>query len=222
MGYRTVYHAYPTGNIGTIALQGATNNLKTVVVKAMRQSIGMGQEGMVVDIQNSDLNKIGTATDVLRELPRVNVSSDGAVSVFAKGSPLIYINNRVIRSTQELLQLKSDNIRNVEIITSPGARYGATTQSVIRIRTIRRQDDGWSGQSYTTVSYNRWWTATEYLSSVHDRARPRFSVSSGGATRDPQARTTISPTPSTAPSRFSSSRQPPSSTVSGVLRLRWV
>ena len=87
VGYRTMYHAYPTGNIGTIALQGSTNNLKTVVVKAMRQSIKMGQEGMVVDIQNSDLNKIGTATDVLRELPRVNVSSDGAVSVFAKGSP---------------------------------------------------------------------------------------------------------------------------------------
>ena len=27
VGYRTMYHAYPTGNIGTIALQGATNNL---------------------------------------------------------------------------------------------------------------------------------------------------------------------------------------------------
>ena len=64
VGYRTMYHAYPTGNIGTIALQGSTNNLKTVVVKAMRQSIKMGQEGMVVDIQNSDLNKIGTAPDV--------------------------------------------------------------------------------------------------------------------------------------------------------------
>ncbi len=183
VGYRTMYHAYPTGNIGTIALQGATNNLKTVVVKAMRQSIKMGQEGMVVDIQNSDLNKIGTATDVLRELPRVNVSSDGAVSVFAKGSPLIYINNRAIRSTQELQQLKSDNIKNVEIITSPGARYGATTQSVIRIKTIRRQDEGWSGQSYTTASYNRWWAASEYLSSAYRQGKTEVFGELGGHTR---------------------------------------
>ena len=183
VGYRTMYHAYPTGNIGTIALQGSTNNLKTVVVKAMRQSIKMGQEGMVVDIQNSDLNKIGTATDVLRELPRVNVSSDGAVSVFAKGSPLIYINNRPIRSNQELQQLKSDNIKNVEIITSPGARYGATTRSVIRIKTLRRQDEGWSGQSYTTATYNRWWGASEYLSSAYRQGKTEVFGEVWGQTR---------------------------------------
>ena len=120
---------------------------------------------------------------MLRELPRVNVSSDGAVSVFAKGSPLIYINNRAIRSTQELQQLKSDNIKNVEIITSPGARYGATTQSVIRIKTIRRQDEGWSGQSYTTASYNRWWAASEYLSSAYRQGKTEVFGELGGHTR---------------------------------------
>lgn len=221
VGYRTMYHVYPTGNIGTIALQGATNNLKTVVVKAMRQSIKMGQEGMVVDIQNSDLNKIGTASDVLRELPRVNVSSDGAVSVFAKGSPLIYINNRAIRSTQELQQLKSDNIKNVELsprrvpaMVPLPSRSSALRPSAVRTRAgaVRA-----TPPLRTTVGGQRQSISRRPTA----RARPRSSANSGD-THDPQARTPTSPTPSTGLSRFSSSRQLPSSTAPRALRLRWV
>lgn len=167
IGYRTVFAKYSTGKIGTITLNETTIHLGGVKVKAMRQNIKMGQEGMVVDIQNSELRKIGTATDVLREMPRVDVGNDGSVSVFAKGSPLIYINNRQVRDMLELKQLKSDNIKDVEIITSPGAKYSASVQSVIRIKTIRRQGEGWSGETYTTATYNKWWGATEYLTSTY-------------------------------------------------------
>lgn len=167
VGYQTIFRTFNTGMIGAIILPKNTINLKVVEVKAMRKNIKMGQDGMVVDIEHSDLNKIGTATDVLREMPRVDVSSDGAVSVFAKGSPLIYINNRQVRDMNELLQLKSDNIKNVEIITAPGAKYDASVKSVIRIRTIRRQGEGWSGENYTTTKFNKWWGGSQYISSTY-------------------------------------------------------
>ena len=167
VGYRTAFHSYNTGMIGTIVLHENTINLKGVKVKAMRQNIKLGQEGMLVDIEHSELNKIGTATDVLREMPRIDVSSDGTVNVFAKGSPLIYINNRQVNDLKELHQLKSDNIKNVEIVTAPGAKYNAEIKSVIRIRTIRRQGEGWSGENYTTTKFNKWWGGSQYMSSTY-------------------------------------------------------
>lgn len=91
----------------------------------------------MVNIENSDLAKIGTATDILRELPRVDVWADGTVNVFAKGTPLIYINNKQVRSNTELEQLKSNEVKSVELITAPGAKYDATVQSVVRIKTIK-------------------------------------------------------------------------------------
>lgn len=122
---------------------------------------------MLVNIQNSELSKVGTATDVLREMPRVDVASDGSVSVFSKGQPLIYINNRQVRDIEELKRLKSDDIKNVEIITSPGIQYDATVSSVIRIKTLSKQGEGWSGQGYATASYNKWWGTSQIWSSTY-------------------------------------------------------
>ena len=121
VGYKTAYHTYDTEKIGTVILRESAIHLKGVQVKALRQNIKMGREGIVVDIQGSELGKLGTAADVLREMPRVDVGRDGKVEVFAKGTPLIYVNSRQVRDNKELEQLKSEDIRNVEIITSPGA-----------------------------------------------------------------------------------------------------
>ena len=88
--------------------------------------------------------------DVLGQLPRVTTNGDN-VQVFAKGTPLIYVNNRRISDMKELTELKSDNIKSVEVITSPGAQYDAQVQSVIRIKTIRRQADGLSFRNDTQI-----------------------------------------------------------------------
>ena len=100
---------------------------------------------MLIDIQHSDLSKVGDAVDVLRQLPCINVSSTDVISVYGKGTPIIYINNKQVRDSRELQRLKSDAIKNVEIITSPSARYDATVSSVIRIRTVKKQGEGMSG-----------------------------------------------------------------------------
>ena len=160
-------------------LHESTINLKGVKVNAMRQNIKMGREGMVVEIEHSDISRIGTATDVLREIPRVDVSSDGSVSVFSKGTPLIYINNRQVRDINELHQLKSDNIKSIEIVTAPGAKYDASVKAVIRIRTIRRQGEGWSGESYTAAKFNKWWGALQHMSLTYRTGMPKCLASFG-------------------------------------------
>ena len=154
VGYHTYYNIYNVGRVGNILLRESAVNIKGVVVKAKRPSFKMGQEGMQVDIQHTDLAKVGDALDVFRELPRLNVSNNGDISIFGKGTPLVYINNKQVRDVNELRRLKSDDIKNVEIITSPGAKYDATVSSVIRVRTVKRQGEGLSGSFISQASYN--------------------------------------------------------------------
>ena len=47
-----------------------------------------------------------------------------------------------MRDRSELDRLSSDNIKSVEVISNPGARYAASTKAVIRITTKKIQGDG--------------------------------------------------------------------------------
>ena len=47
-----------------------------------------------------------------------------------------------MRDASELDQLSSEDIRSVEVVQNPGARYDATVSAVVRIRTVKRQGDG--------------------------------------------------------------------------------
>ena len=56
--------------------------------------------------------------------------------------PLIYLNNRKLTDLQELKNIQSDNIKTVEVIQNPGARYDASVNAVIIIRTKRMAGEG--------------------------------------------------------------------------------
>lgn len=157
VGYKTLYRTFATEQAGTLRLQPETQTLRAVNVKALRPQYKMTRGGMGVDVENTLLSDVGTASDVLSLLPRVNVDGEGGVTVFAKGTPEIYINNKLVRGTQELQQLKSTDIKSVDIITSPGAQYKATVRSVIRIHTKARQGDGLSLRTDNNVKYSNAW-----------------------------------------------------------------
>ena len=154
VGYHTLYNIYNVGRIGNLMLRESTMNIHGVVVKAKRPSFKRGAEGMLVDVQHTDYAKLGDALDVFREMPRLNVSNDGTVNVFGKGTPLIYINNKQVRDVDELKRLKSGDIKNVEIITSPGAKYDATVSSVIRVKTVKKKGEGLSGSFISKLFFN--------------------------------------------------------------------
>lgn len=154
VGYHTLYNIYNVGRIGNLMLRESTMNIHGVVVKAKRPSFKRGAEGMLVDVLHTDYAKLGDALDVFREMPLLNVSNDGTVNVFGKGTPLIYINNKQVRDFDELKRLKSGDIKNVEIITSPGAKYDATVSSVIRVKTVKKKGEGLSGTFISKLSYN--------------------------------------------------------------------
>ena len=157
VGYTTKFLDARQGNVGDIQMQPDTQTLGEVVVKGERPQYKMTTGGMTVDIQNSLLKDVGTADDVLSMLPQVQ-GSDGNFTVFAKGTPEIYINNKKVQNARELKQLKSTDIKSVDVITSPGAKYNAEVGAVIRIKTKKHQGDGISMEAYSQVKYNEKWT----------------------------------------------------------------
>ena len=157
VGYKTVSRTVSVGNIGTITLQPETYMVKGVEVKGEIPQYKMAQGGISVDVQHSILRDIGTAEDLLSMLPMVQ-SRDGKFEVLAKGEPEIYINNKKVRDASELKRLKSIDVKNVEIITAPGAKYNAEVNAVICIKTLKPQGDGFSLMATSRTWKNNKWS----------------------------------------------------------------
>ena len=143
LGYKTRVMDATNRDMGTIALEPEATVLGEVVVKGQRPAFKLTTEGLKTEVENTLLSKVGTAKAVLENLPGVQRKKDG-IEVFGKGTPLIYINGRKLHSQTELDQLSSEDIKSVELITSPGAKYDATVESVILIKTKRPQGEGFS------------------------------------------------------------------------------
>ena len=156
IGYKTVTRQVNVGHIGTITLEPETYAVNGITVKGEIPQYKMAQGGMTVDVQHSILHDIGTADDLLSMIPLVQ-GRDGKFEVLAKGEPEIYINNKKVRDASELKRLKSTDIKNVEIITAPGAKYNAEVNAVIRIKTLKPQGDGLSLMATSQTWRNNKW-----------------------------------------------------------------
>ncbi len=143
VGYRTRYIDAKQDSVGNIQMQPDTQMLGEVTVKGHRPVYQLTSEGLQTSIEGTVLSQLGTADDVLKHVPGIIVK-DGTYEVFGKGVPIIYINGRLMRNKKELEQLKSTDIKSVELITNPGAKYDATVGAVLKIRTIRKTGDGFS------------------------------------------------------------------------------
>ena len=156
VGYKTHYQSCTVGKVGNIRLKKDAIVLQNVVVKGEIPQYKMVQGGMAVDVQHSILHDVGSAEDLLTMLPMVQ-GRDGKFEVLAKGEPEIYINNKKVRDGIELKQLKSMDVKNVEIITAPGAKYNAEVNAVIRIKTLKPQGDGFSLMATSQTWKNNKW-----------------------------------------------------------------
>ena len=117
--------------------------LQEVVVKGNLPNTRLKGNAMITRIQGTPLSDAGTLGEMLVKVPGMT-GTDEAPEVLGKGSPLIYINGRQMRDDSELKRLRSEEIRDVEVINNPGAQYDATVRAVVRIRTVRLQGDGLS------------------------------------------------------------------------------
>lgn len=141
VGYKTIYKQSKTTEIGTIRMQPETYTIKGVVVSGERPKVQLKGNSLVMNVEGTVMERLGSAEDVLSRVPMISKRGE-SFEILGKGVPLIYLNNRKLTDLQELKNIQSDHIKNVEVIQNPGARYDATVNAVIIIHTKRAAGEG--------------------------------------------------------------------------------
>ena len=141
LGYETVSLPVEEVRGQIIVMEEDMNMLGEAVVKGFMPKTKLTGNSMITTIQGTVLGNAGTTHEMLSKVPGMT-QRDDKLEVIGKGAPVFYINGRKVQDVDELKSLHSDEIHNVEVITNPGAIYEATVSSVVRIRTIRRQGEG--------------------------------------------------------------------------------
>lgn len=131
-----------------------SKELGEVVVKAHLPQYKKTHEGLLTNVAGTVLSKIGTAEDVLKHVPSIVKKKDG-YEVVGKGTPIIYINGRKMQDFSELDNIKSSDIKSVEVIQNPGAAYDASVNAVIKIKTIKKKGEGFGFDTRSVYWYNK-------------------------------------------------------------------
>lgn len=116
--------------LDNIYLSSAGSNLAGVTVTARKRLIEQRPGMLVYNAENDVTNKGGTAADVLRKAPVLNVDAQGNVSMRGNSNLKILINGKysgqIARSPADALNMMpAEIIKSVEVITTPSAKYDA-------------------------------------------------------------------------------------------------
>jgi len=145
-----------------VVTDSIAHELQEIVVTAKQPATKLVGTALVSTIAGSNLQNLGTAFDVLNQLPMIKVVDD-AVTIVGKGTPEIYIDGRPMRSDEELMQLQSNNINKIELEMAPGAMYASGTKAVLKITTRHIFVDGLSFIERGEVTVRRKWSVNNML-----------------------------------------------------------
>ncbi len=163
-GYKTLIKTLDEKNdMGKLMLVSDNILLDEVTITAQRPSQYLTKGGIITTINGSVLSLLGNAIDVIGQLPGV-MREDDKFTVFGKGTPTIYVNGRKLMDNSELYRMSSKDIASVEVISNPGAKYGAEVRSVLLVRTIKKQGDKLSGSIQGFVRAAHSWSNSDNLS----------------------------------------------------------
>ena len=165
MGYQTLFQECLYEKEQIIHLTSETRELNEVVIRATKPTLKVTNEGIIANVQKTTLAKLGTTYDVLNQIPFVS-ANDRNIEVIGGGNPIIFVNSKQVYDIKELREIKSDEIKSVEVILHPGSMYSASTQSVIRINTIKSTKDMLGLTATLYSGKNRDWTQYGNLKAV--------------------------------------------------------
>ena len=147
-------------DFGTLVLADEVTGLDEVTVKASRPQIIIEPDKTIVNVEGTVMAEGANALDVLGRSPGVFITSDGSINLNGRTGVTVMINDRPMYMsaadlTSFLRSMPADNIKSIEVITSPSARFDAEgAAGVINIQLKKNTVDGVFGNVMLGGRYN--------------------------------------------------------------------
>ena len=162
-----------------LILEVQTNQLQDVTVRAKRKAFKLKDGAFVANVSAvPSLRNSGSIDNLLNRIPFVQ-GSGGSFSVLGTGGEAtLYLDGQRVQDASILQHLRSQDIASVEVINTPGAQYKASTNSVIKIYTIKKQNMTSLSASQYALLQNCLSTYTG-VNVAHSNARAYWSFNAG-------------------------------------------
>ena len=146
-------------DLGTIYLQEDTEILSEVEVVAQGSTMRFELDKKIFSVDQNIAAAGGSATDILENIPSVDVDQEGNISLRNSEAVEIWINGKPAGLTAEtraqvLQQMPAESIKEVELITNPSAKYSPEgTAGIINLVMKKDRKPGYYGSINTGLNY---------------------------------------------------------------------
>ena len=139
-------------DLGNYTMSPDAQQLENVTVSASKAMLEMKIDRKVFNVEKNLTSVGGTAVDVMKNVPSLNVDIDGNVSL-RNATPQIFVDGRP--TTMTLDQIPADAIASVEIITNPSAKFDASGggAGILNIVMKKNRKAGYNGNVRAGIDY---------------------------------------------------------------------
>jgi outer membrane receptor protein involved in Fe transport len=163
--YRHQITANNNLDLGTIQVIEKQQQLQEVVVSGKAKLIERKIDRLVFNVENSISATGGDAIDALKLTPGIKVQIN-SIGMIGKSTMGVMIDDKIMQLSGEdlisfLRTIPSDNIKSIEVITTPPAKYSAEGNSgLINIKLKKAKKDSWSATTRSSYNQARYATGT--------------------------------------------------------------
>ena len=159
--YKQNINANQDTNVGIINITEKEQQLQEVVITSKKKLIERKVDRLIFNVENSISASGGDAIDALKITPRVKVKNDN-ISMIGKNNMSVMVDDKLILLTGDelinfLKSIPSDNIKSIEVITTPPTKYDAEGNSgLINIKLKKSKLNQWNASlrsSYVQSTY---------------------------------------------------------------------
>ena len=148
----TLTEANKKADFGVLLVHEKTQTIHEVTISAQRPLVKVEIDKIIYNMEDDPESKVSSTLEMLRKVPMLTVDGEDKIQLKGSSNFKIYMNGKPSnllsgQNVSEVLKsMPANSIKNIEVITDPGARYDAEgIGGIINIVTTRNLFQGYQG-----------------------------------------------------------------------------